>query len=42
MSVFYKNYNPEHKNMNDAMYDDLVRDYAAPAVEDLYPRRRCY
>ena len=37
MSDFYKNYNPVSKNMNGAMYADLVRGYAAPAVEDLYP-----
>ena len=37
MSDLYKNYNPVSKNMNGAMYADLVRGYAAPAVEDLYP-----
>ena len=37
MSDFYKNYNPVSKNMNGAMYADLERGYAAPAVEDLYP-----
>ena len=37
MSDFYKDYNPVPKTVNGEMYADLVRSYAAPAVNELYP-----
>lgn len=37
MSDFFKNYDPVPKSVNGNMYADLVRDYAVPAVNQLYP-----
>ena len=47
MSDFMKKYKPAPKSINGLMYADLVRDIAAPAVQELYlegdaSRRRCY
>ena len=37
MSDIYKEYDPIPKTVNGTMYCDLIRDYAAPAVNQLYP-----
>ena len=37
MSEFFKDYEPIPKTVNGTMYCDLLRRYAAPAVEELYP-----
>ena len=42
MSEFYKDYNPVPKTVNGNMYADLVRNYAAPAVQELYPEGNAY
>lgn len=37
MSEFFKDYEPIPKTVNGTMYCDLLRRYAAPAFEKLYP-----
>ena len=37
MSDFYKDYDPVPRTISGDMYADLIWDYAAPAVNQVYP-----